>query len=749
MDRYSGLEDRGCATTGSLRQGWLGGQFADGTSFCSRILAVLQRGGLGTRGLEFLLDRNRLNVAISRAKTLAIVVGDPRRAHAGDYGETNGTDQLVLWTFTNLISVMIANYFIERDMPGDEDQRRAAQKTFMEGALDEITQFVAGLVPDAKFPRPKYDHTTKPMPSKLKLRFSKNIPRECDAGTKGIYVYVTCGATQQELVSISFTMADAYWNDWKPVPETNRRQYIFTEETRWNLRHTLEEMENNAFTYLQEELQDTLPRPITPFSYHYNQHVRVQKWNDVRAEGFTFEESCERNPDGRFAQALRAFLSCYNALVTPELGESVARAWRTPGPMTSVDAINIEPAAPGPDIVEDREENQTTEAPVMRPRNVILYGPPGTGKTYATVSVAARIVTEEEEIPWKTLIENAVTEADGVHQDRREEFARNLGKRIHFITFHQSYSYEDFIGGLRPVTSTGDAQALRFEWTPGVFLRACAAAYKVADKGKLEQEIEGRDVECFLNSIGQDGLNGFNELQYKDLPVVLIIDEINRANMSRVFGELITLLEEDKRLGGKEQLVVQLPNRPDKKFGVPKNLIIIGTMNTADKSLALLDLALRRRFEFEWLGPKEDTLTGIKIKLEGSELDLRDFLHELNDAITVKRKSRDFGVGHAWFWTLKDIAGTDEEKQKRVKTEFESLLQRKVIPLLEEYFQGDHAKIRAVLEKAGIALDTKGYGKDEKEVQLIKYPVKIVKIVAKEKTNASGGATSPEAPQPA
>ena len=93
-------------------------------------------------------------------------------------------------------------------------------------------------------------------------------------------------------------------------------------------------MENNAFTYLQEELQDTLPRPITQFSYHYDPHVKVQEWNDVRAEGFTFEESCERNPDGRFAQALRAFLSCYNTLVTPELGESVARAWRTPGPMT-------------------------------------------------------------------------------------------------------------------------------------------------------------------------------------------------------------------------------------------------------------------------------------------------------------------------------------------------------------------------------------------------------------------------------
>ena len=96
MDRYSGLEDRGRATTGSLRQGWLGGQFADATSFCSRILDVFQRGELGTRGLEFLFDKNQLNVAISHAKTLAIVVGDPRRAHAGDYGGTIGTDQLVL-----------------------------------------------------------------------------------------------------------------------------------------------------------------------------------------------------------------------------------------------------------------------------------------------------------------------------------------------------------------------------------------------------------------------------------------------------------------------------------------------------------------------------------------------------------------------------------------------------------------------------------------------------------------------------
>ena len=172
---------------------------------------MFQRGELGTRGLEFLLDKNRLNGAISHAKTLAIVVGDPRRAHAGDYGETNGTDQLVLWTFTNLISVMIANYFIQRD----KDQRRAEQETFMERALGEITQFVAELVPDANFPRPKYDgQDTRPMPRALKLRFSKNIPPECDAGTKGIYVYVKCGETPLELVSISFTMADNYWNDW-------------------------------------------------------------------------------------------------------------------------------------------------------------------------------------------------------------------------------------------------------------------------------------------------------------------------------------------------------------------------------------------------------------------------------------------------------------------------------------------------------------------------------------------------------
>ena len=455
-----------------------------------------------------------------------------------------------------------------------------------------------------------------------------------------------------------------------------------------------------------------MPNPITQFSYDYNPDVRVQKWNDVRAEGFTFQESCEGNRDGRFAQALRAFLSCYNKLVTRELGESVEKAWRTPGKMKIVDAANNEHAAPPPDIEEDREENQTTEAPVMRPRNVILYGPPGTGKTYATVSVAAQILTEPPETSWETLIKNAFTEADDDRKTRRDAFAQHLGKRIHFITFHQSYSYEDFIGGLRPDPS---CETLKFAWKPGIFLRSCTAAYKIAQGITWDAKVTDSDVMEFLNFCKDANLESYDTLEDPNEPVVLVIDEINRANMSRVFGELITLLENDKRLGGKEQLIVQLPNQPECKFGVPKNLIIIGTMNTADKSLALLDLALRRRFEFHRLEP-------IPGKIE--DLRLRNFLTALNKAIAKDRKSLDYGIGHAYFMR-EDI--TQNMQPEQIKNVLTDILQRKIVPLLQEYFGGDDWKVIRILAKAGVKLTPEPRAEDEADERKrwIKIPVEF------------------------
>ena len=371
----------------------------------------------------------------------------------------------------------------------------------------------------------------------------------------------------------------------------------------------------------------------------------------------------------------------------------------------------------------------------MKSPNIILYGPPGTGKTYSTVSVAAQLVGGGGNASWKNLLGEDAEERN----NRQERFSKELGKRIHFITFHQSYSYEDFIGGLRPVARpktittpdqaqpanpNSDGGSLQFEWTAGIFLRACAAAFKeaqnqMATKWPTGNQTDKDDVESFLEFCGQAKLESYKEAEGKVYPfVILVIDEINRANMSRVFGELITLLEDDKRLGGKEQLIVQLPNRPDCKFGVPKNLIIIGTMNTADKSLALLDLALRRRFEFHRLDPDPE-------KVQNQTL--REFMKALNEAIAKERKSLDYGVGHAYFMR----EGITPGNLNDVLTD---ILQRKIVPLLQEYFGGDDAKVIKVLKAASVDLETEDFGTGTDRDLLIKMPIKVVKCALPQPT---------------
>lgn len=356
------------------------------------------------------------------------------------------------------------------------------------------------------------------------------------------------------------------------------------------------------------------------------------------------------------------------------------------------------------DSAEGSHSREIRSPSVERSCNLILYGPPGTGKTHATVALAAGSIDANGDIAsnWGNMVTAAAIENEKERAKKRQIFAKALGKRVHFITFHQSYSYEDFIGGLRPLTAStqkGSApEGLSFAWQAGVFIRACAAAWKVATaawKVAKETEVSDEDVVGFLDYCAKHNTSPIgDDFRFKDgevyPSVVLIIDEINRANMSRVFGELITLLEDNKRLGGKETLVVDLPNHPSRaKFSVPKNLLIIGTMNTADKSLALLDLALRRRFEFVRLDPNPDLIKNSKFST---------LLLKLNEAIKKKRRSFDYAVGHAYFPIDVEIP------DNKVDEILGGIMERKIVPLLQEYFQGNDEDVISVLESAGVTI---------------------------------------------
>lgn len=394
-------------------------------------------------------------------------------------------------------------------------------------------------------------------------------------------------------------------------------------------------------------------------------------------------------------------------------------------------------------IIEDKSNTE-----MNYPLNTILYGPPGTGKTYNSIDKAVAIATGSS--------------SDHISNKKQFDELRKQGQ-IEFVTFHQNYSYEDFMVGIRPNVSETTSE-LSFKKHYGIFYEIAKRARENYDNslkdeqtisrenwvnGKFEEfkeyveaEIEengkfaiknnvsiysvedevfiytgekengelwknqriGMHYDALINIYLADVQNRQDIKKLENVPslekqhatysfeliekfrqflkergykfqsttvqkeplknFVLIIDEINRANISKVFGELITLLEDDKRLGKPNELKITLPNG-EKEFGVPPNLYLIGTMNTADKSIALIDIALRRRFEFIGYYPDYENE---KLKPEAKTL-----LQKINEEIYKLKNSADYLIGHAYF--MKDEA-------------IETTLRNKVVPLLMEYFSG-------------------------------------------------------------
>ena len=272
---------------------------------------------------------------------------------------------------------------------------------------------------------------------------------------------------------------------------------------------------------------------------------------------------------------------------------------------------------------------------LQKEKNLILYGPPGTGKTWLANRLAKQFTEEND------------------RQQSNDSIASS--------PFHQSFGYEEFIEGIRPIVQN---EQLSYEIKAGIFKRFCNTA--------------------------------------KDKPnnnYVFIIDEINRGDIARIFGECITLLEKDKR----DTLSLLLPYSQE-PFTIPQNVYIIGTMNAIDRTARSMDYALRRRFAFQYIGPNISALKNIKI--EDSEITLDLLLKELNKKIRV-HKGRDYRIGHAYFMNLESRKGDQTISRKTL----DHVFNEQIIPLLGEYFfhspeiikriLGDKSSLDSLLEKVG------------------------------------------------
>ncbi|MPO39602.1 AAA domain-containing protein [Campylobacter jejuni] len=430
--------------------------------------------------------------------------------------------------------------------------------------------------------------------------------------------------------------------------------------------------------------------------------------------------------------------------------------------------------------------------------NQILYGPPGIGKTYHTIDKALEILGEnlesrdEKKAKFDEYVKNGQIVFTTFHQSYGyEEFVEGIKPSLNSDENSQiNYKVKDGIFKelcKKALENRDDIESFNFyindlkEKTkedannPEKYFQLPNTKYSIQYRGGKTFRIKFDDmsknhkdypvsidnieklyktsnideiynsayVKAILNYLKSQGLKDYKEKDEKiNLPYIIIIDEINRGNVSKIFGELITLIEPSKRLGNEEALELTLPYSGE-KFGVPKNVYIIGTMNTADRSITSLDTALRRRFEFVEMMPNSDLLNNVFIckdvenpnededylgddaKTEGYAEILQNILISINKRIEFLL-DREKTIGHAFFmseavkfnknnWIKPDEY--EEDWYVLSISKLKKVFQNKIIPLLQEYFYNDYALINAVLNDNGMIFEDK---KDDKYLQKIK-----------------------------